>query len=59
MSLQYEILDTFDTSVQGLYFDQWFVNSEGTVFMKHYDSKTIYLFKPERGNQLEVLQKFK
>ena len=58
MSLQYEILDTFDSWVDDLYFDQSFVNSEGEVFMMHYNSETIYLFNPDRGNQLEAIQEF-
>ena len=58
MSLQCKILDTIDTPVDELYFDQCFVNSEGAVFMMNYYSKLIYLFNPDRGNQLEVIQQF-
>ena len=58
MSLQCEILDTIDTPGEDLYFDQCFVNSEGAVFMMHYLSDKIYLFNPEGGNQLEVIQEF-
>ena len=56
MDIWYEILDTKNTPVKNLYFDQWFVNSEGKALMKHYPDETIYLFDPDHENQLEAIQ---